>query len=165
MWLPRAGALFLNPAELGQMRQGSLAFNTRRVSTLSSFSGTWFVPFIGTFAAGVISYGPIDQYSFGYGAALGDFMLGGGFSAFRNAEETFGISLGGSWHVTGQSPNSGLHSGFSIMNLSDKTSSPFFSGNVGAGYWALPDLLRIQAAYRHAGTLGEALMGLEKLIR
>ena len=77
MWLPRASALFLNPAELGQMRQGSFAFNTRRFSTLSSFSGAWFVPFVGTFAAGVISDGPVDQYSLGYGAAFGSFMLGG----------------------------------------------------------------------------------------
>lgn len=161
MWLPRTGALFLNPAELGQLRQGSVGFNTRKLSTLSSFSGAWFVPFVGTFAAGVISYGSIDQYSFGYGAALGDFMLGAGFSAFRNAEESIGFSFGGSWHMTGQSPNSGLHSGFSITNLSDETSSPFFSANVGSGYWVLPEFLRIQAAYRHAGELGEALMGLE----
>jgi tetratricopeptide (TPR) repeat protein len=47
------------------------------------------------------------------------------------------------------------------MNLSDKTSSPFFSANFGAGYWMLPDILRVQAAYRHAGNIGEALMGLE----
>lgn len=160
MWLPRAGALFLNPAELGQLRQGAFAFNSRKLSTLSSFSGAYFVPFVGTFAAGLATFGPIDQYSFGYGAALGDFMLGGGFSAFRNAEESFGISLGGSWHITGETPTSGLHSGFSVMNLSDKTSSPFFSANFGAGYWVLPDIIRFQAAYRHSGEIGEALMGL-----
>jgi len=161
MWLPRAGALFLNPAELGQVRQGSFSFNSRRLSALSSFGGTWFVPFVGTFAAGVAAYGPIEQYSFGYGVSWKDFMFGGGFSAFRNTEESFGLSFGGSWHMSGQTPNSGLHSGFSVINLSDKTSSPFFSVNMGAGYWALPEFLRVQGAFRHTGVTSEGLMGAE----
>ncbi|MEX2191030.1 MAG: tetratricopeptide repeat protein, partial [Bacteroidota bacterium] len=163
MWLPRTGALFLNPAELGQIRQGSFAFNARRLSTLSSFSGAYFVPFVGTFAAGFAAYGPINQYSFGYGIAWGDIMFGTGFSGFRNAEESFGFSLGGSWHMTGQVTNSGSHIGFSVINVSDKTASPFFSVNVGAGYWVSQDLLRVQTAFRRTGVISEGLAGIEVL--
>ena len=161
MWLQRASALFLNPAELGGIREGSFAFTSHRFSSLSSFSGSYFIPFAGTFSAGVANFGPASQYSVGYGGQWDSFAFGGAISGFRNTEEVFGLSIGGSLHLNSNSANSGLHSGFSVMNLSDKTPSPLFSVNVGAAYWFVDDLVRLQAAFQHTQEKNYGLTGLE----
>lgn len=163
MWLPRPGALFLNPAELGRIREGIFTLNTWRLSDLSSFAGTHFIPFVGTLAAGVSRYGPVHQYSFGYGGAWGSFAGGLGFSGFKDAEESFAFSFGGSWQALGTASTNGLHTAFSINNLSDKTDSPLFSVNAGAAYWPVPDLLRTQAAFRHTGAGNDVLVGVHVL--
>lgn len=160
MWLPRPGALFLNPAELGKIREGVFTLNAQRFSSLGSFAGTYFIPFGGTVAAGVSVYGPIRQYSFGYGGTWGSFAGGVGFSGFKDADETFGFSFGGSFQALGSLPSHGLHAAFSVNNLSENTDSPFFSLNAGAAYWVMPEILRTQAAYRHTGSGNDVLMGI-----
>lgn len=159
MWLPRPGALFLNPAELGRIREGVFTLNTYRLSTLSSFAAAYFVPSAGTFAAGVSRSGPAHQYSVGYGGTWGRFAGGLGLSGFKDAGESFGISFGGTWHAIGVSVTDGLHAGFSIGNLSDATDSPLFSINAGAAYWVVSGLLRAQGAFQHTGVSDDGLMG------
>lgn len=159
MWLPRPGALFLNPAELGRIREGVFTLNTYRLSTLSSFAGAYFVPDAGTFAAGISRFGPIHQYSVGYGGTWGRFAGGMAFSGFKDADESFGISVGGTWHAVGSAITDGLHAGVSINNLSDAADSPLFSVNAGAAYWVLPGLLRVQGAFQHTGVSDDRLMG------
>ncbi|HEX9615412.1 MAG TPA: tetratricopeptide repeat protein [Bacteroidota bacterium] len=161
MWLPRASALFLNPAEIASVREGSLAFTTHRFSSLSSFSTSYFVPFVGTFAAGVTSFGPSNQYTVGFGGQWGNYEFGTSLSGFRNVEETFGLSLGASLHLNNQVARSGFHTGFSVVNLSENTLSPFFSVNVGTAYWLLDELLRLQAAFQHAAAKNFGLAGTE----
>lgn len=160
MWLPRPGALFLNPAELGRIREGVFTLNTYRLSTLSSFAGAYFVPSAGTFAAGVSRFGSAHQYSVGYGGSWGRFAGGMGFSGFKNTEESFGISFGGTWHAIGATVTDGLHAGFSVSNLSDATDSPLFSVNAGAAYWVVPGVFRIQGAFQHTGVSDKGFVGL-----
>ncbi|MBI4419112.1 MAG: hypothetical protein HY563_10065 [Ignavibacteriales bacterium] len=159
MWFPRPSAVFLNPAELGRIREGVFSLNTHRISSLNSFGGAYFVPFVGTFAAGIARFGPAQQYSVGYGGTWGPFGGGIGFSGFRNTDESFGISFGGSWQAFGSKPASGLHAGFSVSNLSDQAKSPLFSINAGVAYWILPELLRAQSAYRHTAASNDGLVG------
>ena len=65
MWLPRSAALFLNPAEIARLHQDEFLVTTHRVSTLPSLAGARFVPFVGTFAAGIANELDHDWYSFG----------------------------------------------------------------------------------------------------
>lgn len=163
MWIPRSGALFLNPAELTRLRHGEFLFNTHRFTTLSSFAATYFEPFVGTFAAGIANYNTISQYTLGYAFSLGpNYGFGLALSGFRDAEEQFGLSTGGSVHFPSSlSPNSGFHLGLSVVNLSDVSDSPFFSANAGAAYWVLPDVLRLQGAFQRLQQKNYNLVGIE----
>lgn len=163
MWIPRSGALFLNPAELTRLRHGEFLFNAHRFTTLSSFAATYFEPFVGTFAAGIANYATVSQYTLGYALSLGaNHGFGMALSAFRNAEEQFGLSTGGSLHFPSSlSANSGFHLGLSVVNLSDASDSPFFSANAGAAYWVLPDVLRLQGAFQRLQQKNYSLVGIE----
>lgn len=165
MWLPRGGSLFLNPAELARIRHGDLFLTTSRLNTLSSFSTAYFFPFIGTLAGGVATFGPASQFTLGLGRTIGSHhSFGAAVSGFRNTEETFGLSFGGSLHFPSSTEASGLHAAFSVLNISDQTKSPLFSVNLGAGYWIVADLFRLQAAFRSTPVQNDGLVGSEVML-
>ncbi len=154
MWLPRASALFLNPAELGRLHQAEVLISTNRFSSLSSFCASYFEPFVGTFAAGIANETMGTQYSLGYARILSqNTTMGGSLTVLRDGSEKFLTSFGGALHFPKSSiRNSGLHTGFSIVNLSNNTASPFVGLNLGVAYWVLPKAVRFQSGWRHEQT-------------
>ena len=164
MWIPTPSALFLNPAELARLRQGDFSFSAGRFTRLSSFSASLYEPSVGTFGAGVGVVDSLSQYTVGYALPIGRYHgFGVALNAFRRTEESFGVSFGTSLHFPGSVENSGLHAAASIINLSENTSSRFFSINLGAGYWVLDDAIRLQAAYQHTAMKNYALVGVDAL--
>lgn len=165
MWTPGPSSLFLNPAELSRIRQSDFSLNAGRFTRLASFSGSMFLQGAGTFAAGIGVMDSASQYSMGYALPIGNYhSFGVAVSGFRNTREAVSISFGGSLHFPGSVEHSGVHAAASILNLSDNTTSPFFSVNLGAGYWVFHDLLRIQAAFQHTAAKNYALAGAETVI-
>ncbi len=164
MWSPGPSSLFLNPAELARARQSDFGFNSSKITRLSSFAGSVFLPAAGTFAAGVSVRDTSNRYSFGYALPVGRFhSIGLGLSGFRKTEESVGFSFGTSFHFPEDVENSGIHFGASVIDLSENTSSAFFSVNLGAAYWIVKDEIRLQAAYRHDAIKNHALIGIEAL--
>lgn len=165
MWAPGPSSLFLNPAELSRARQSDFGFNSAKITGLSSFAGSIFLPAIGTFGAGVSVRDTSSRYSFGYSLPVGRFhSIGVGLSGFRKTEESIGFSFGTSFHFPDDIENSGFHFGASVIDLSENTSSAFFSVSLGAAYWIVNDEVRLQAAYRHDAVKNHALIGVEALV-
>lgn len=164
MWIPTPSSLFLNPAELARLRQGDFSFNTGRFTKLSSFSASFYAPAVGTFGAGVGVVDSLSQYTVGYALPIDRYHgFGVALTTFRRTEESFGVSFGTSLHFPGSRENSGIHAAASIINLSENTTSRFFSINLGAGYWVLDDAIRVQAAFQHTAVKNYALVGFEAL--
>src|SRR5713101_552712 len=163
MWLPHPGALFLNPAELARLRQGEVLLSTNRFSTLSSFDAAYFEPFIGTFAAGVANGVAGTQYSFGYARTLFQHHgLGVSVNLLRDGVEKVSVSIGASLHFAQPAKrNSGFHAGLSVVNLPNNNTSPPFDINAGAGYWILPDRIRLQTAWQRQLEKNSFLLGTE----
>lgn len=163
MWLPRSAALFLNPAEIARLHQDEFLVTTHRVSTLPSLAGARFVPFVGTFAAGIANELDHDWYSVGYGRLLGRHQtVGGALNMIRDGFTRLAISLGTAVHYPDSlTQNSGAHAGISVVNLSSKARSPLFGLNVGAAYWVIPNTLRWQSAWQLQGVNGSFLTGAE----
>lgn len=161
MWLPRSSALFLNPSQIARIRQGEMLFSTHRFSALPSLSAAYFVPFTGTFAIGVANDLHFKWYSSGYGRLLGKHLsVGGALTFIDDSSDQFAASLG----ISGQflnafSPNSGLHAGVSVMNLSSKSSTSLRTVNAGAAYWLISNTLRLQSAWQYKEKKGAYLGG------
>jgi len=164
MWIPTPSSLFLNPAELARLRQGDFSFNAGRFTRLSSFSASLYAPSVGTFGAGVGVVDSLSQYTVGYALPIGRHHgFGVALTSFRKTQESFGVSFGTSLHFPVSVENSGIHAAASIINLSEITSSRFFSVNLGAGYWVLDNAIRVQAAFQHTAIKNYALIGAEAL--
>lgn len=166
MWLPRSSALFLNPAEFARLHQDEFLVSTHRLSSLPSLSVAHFEPFIGTFALGIANELSQNWYSAGYGRLVGGHQtVGGSVSVIREQVTRVAVSVGTSFHFPDSlSQYTGLHAGFSAVNLSSKLRSPLFGVNIGAAYWVLPNNLRWQAAWQLQGVNGSFLTGGEYLI-
>jgi tetratricopeptide (TPR) repeat protein len=159
MWLPRSGALFLNPAELGRIHQSEFLLSTERVRSMASMSGTFAIPFIGTFAGGIANEDSLTRYSVGFGRLIGDYhTLGGSVSILAPVQDGFRFSFGGAVHFPSSEQNSGIHAGLSFENMPKPAVV-----NAGAAYWVLPNSVRVQAAVRSRMRQG-ALLGAEVLV-
>lgn len=144
MWLPRSGALFLNPSELGRVHQNEFLFSTSRFRQMVSMSGTCAIPFVGTCAAGVGNQDSLTQYTLGLGRLISNYhTIGGAISILAPIKDGFRFSLGGALHVPYSSQNSGIHAGLSFENL---PKAAIING--GMAYWALPNTIRVQLAVR-----------------
>lgn len=161
MGLPRAGSLFLNPALVARIHDGEIFLSNQHLSTFSSLSAAQFVPFVGTFAAGVANEADKSWYSIGYGRLLTRCSaLGGALNLVHGGGDAVTISLGGAMHLLETStPNSGLHTGFSLVNFSPMPFSPLLSLNLGCGYWIKPDLLKLQTSWQLLDGNGALLIG------
>jgi tetratricopeptide (TPR) repeat protein len=159
MWLPRSGALFLNPAELGRVHQSEFLLSTERFRNMASMSGTFAIPFIGTFAGGVANEDSLTRYSAGFGRLIGSYhTIGGSVSILAPIQDGFRFSFGGAFHLPFSEQNSGIHAGLSFENMP----KPVIV-NAGAAYWILPDIIRVQAALRSRIRQG-LLLGTEVLM-
>ena len=117
-------------------------------------SADLFVPYVGTFGIGSATEGNSTLYSGGFGYLVGTHStIGGAVSMLSNTERGFRFSLGGAFHLPFTVEESGLHVGFSVVNLPTRGIL-----NAGAGYWVLPAALRLQFATQtrteRAGFLG-----------
>lgn len=159
MWLPRSGTLFLNPAELGRVHQSEFLLGTERLRRMASMSGTYAIPFIGTFAGGVANEDSLTRYSVGFGSLIGTYhTLGGSVSILSPIQDGFRFSLGGALHFPFSEQNSGVHAGIDFENMPKR-----MIVNAGAAYWVLPDIARVQAAVRSRMRQG-LLLGTEVLV-
>lgn len=149
MWLPRASALYLNPAEFSRLHQAEFFLSTNKFSNLSSFSAVHFEPFLGTFAAGIANFGPATQFSAGYGRVVFQHhTAGAAFNIAPDASEKFSFSLGvGAHFPDSASVHSGFHAGLSLVNIAPNARTSSFGLNLGAAYWVRPDLVRAQASF------------------
>ncbi len=165
MWLPHPGALFENPAELARLHQSEFLFNTTHFSSLASLSGTSFVPFLGTFAAGISNEEASTQYAVGFGRWVGaSYAAGGVFTIAPQSDENVLFSLGATMHPADEPPMSGLHVGVSAVHLGKHFPANGGSLNAGGAYWIKPDLWRVQAAWRKNETEHAILLGTEVLL-
>ncbi|HEX9828736.1 MAG TPA: hypothetical protein VGB10_00875 [Bacteroidota bacterium] len=165
MWHASPGALFLNPAELARLHQNEFLLSTNRFSNLSSLSATYFQPFLGTFAAGVANYGPSKAFSLGYGTRIdASYSAGGAVNVIPDIEGSLSFSFGAAMHLPENGRASGLHAGFSTVNLSSNFPRNDASLNAGAAYWVIPNDVRVQAAWQKNSTEHAALLGADARI-
>ncbi len=142
MWMPRSTALFLNPAEVGRVHQNEFLLSTARFRSMASMSGTYSIPFWGTFAAGIANQDSLSHYTLGYGRLLGSHhSIGTSVSVINKIQDGFRIDFGGFFHFPFSELNSGIHSGISIANLPKEGML-----NGGIAYWVVPDWVRLQVA-------------------
>lgn len=142
MWIPRGSALYLNPAEIGRIHQDEFLLNTNRFRSMSSMTGTFSIPFVGSFAGGVANQGPLTHYTFGYGRLLGRYhTIGGSIAVITPIEDGVRYSFGSAMHIPSSVQNSGIHAGVSIANLPNEAMI-----NGGVAWWAVPDWFRMQVA-------------------
>ncbi len=144
MWLPRSTALFLNPGELGRLHQDEFYLSSNRFKDLTSMSGAFFLPGIGTLGAGVTPSFDSTTYTLGYGGLIGDYHdFGAAVSVTPKVKAGFRFAFGGAVHLPTSGQNTGLHFG---LSLTDLPMDADFS--VGAAYWVVPDVARVQVATR-----------------
>lgn len=156
MWLPRSSSVFLNPGELARVHQDEFLVTASRFNSLAAMSGALFVPNTGTFGLGVSPHGSSGLYSIGFGHLIGDYhTVGGALSVLSNARNAFRFSVGGSVHFPSGEKESGALAGLSVMGLATKATI-----NLGAGYWVMPNTVRVQFASR-SGMERAAFLGTE----
>ncbi|HLF20564.1 MAG TPA: hypothetical protein VI704_07225, partial [Bacteroidota bacterium] len=149
MWYPRPSALYRNPAELARVHQCEFFLSTNRWSNLSSMTGTYFEPFVGTFAAGIARFGPSTQYTLGYSRIILN-QHGAGFAVNVNPDvaPSLSLALGVSAHFADSvSQNSGFHAGLGITSLGPNALPEQLGLSAGAAYWIKREAVRVQGSF------------------
>ncbi|HEY6952576.1 MAG TPA: tetratricopeptide repeat protein [Bacteroidota bacterium] len=144
MWLPTSSALFLNPGELARIHQNEFLVTSGRFHSLTAMSGAFFLPNAGSFGIGITPNGNLSEYSAGFGRLIGDYhTIGGAVSLLPETRGGVRFSLGGALHIPFEGKESGVHAGLSVTSLPRNAIV-----NLGAAYWVMPNILRIQFASR-----------------
>lgn len=142
MWVPRGSALLINPAELGRIHHDEFLLNTNRLRNLSAMTGTFSIPFVGSFSGGVSNQDSLTQYTLGFGRRLSRYhTIGTSITIITPIQDGFRYAFGSALHFPSSVQNSGLHVGISASNLPKETML-----NGGIAWWVVPDWFRLQVA-------------------